>query len=308
VDGMLERYLHQGRLAGYSSLEQVINAKDVQVEVLKVLQEKMGAERPGDELRRSLERNGFAVEPFQPLISGLDALQTATPVPSLDAVSHLSESPLRGIVERHLMSGGGSYHLLFYLYYRGPEFSQGAFLNDLKQVDPSARATSPDLVSLQLEESVRKSFTLAFALGGVVVLFLLISHFETIRGLFFTLYPVVGGGIAMVGMMVLTGMRLNFMNAMVLVTLLGMGSDYGIHVMNRVISRDEEEMTVEFVQAGRSVLLSAMTTIAGFGSLAFSDYGALASIGSATNYGVGATALLALVSLPAFMAVWNSRK
>ena len=60
-------------------------------------------------------------------------------------------------------------------------------------------------------------------------------------------------------------------------------------------------MEERFVQAGRAVLISALTTIAGFGSLAFADYPALASIGWATNLGVGFTVLFALVTLPAVM-------
>lgn len=107
----------------------------------------------------------------------------------------------------------------------------------------------------------------------------------------------------MLGTMVLTRTRLNFMDAMVLVTILGMGSDYGLHLLHRVAARGEARRCRQFVQAGRAVLLSALTTVAGFGSMAFSDYGALDSIGTATNYGVDATALL---SLPAFMALWRN--
>jgi predicted RND superfamily exporter protein len=50
-----------------------------------------------------------------------------------------------------------------------------------------------------------------------------------------------------------------------------------------------------------------MTTIVGFGSLAFTDYGAMSSIGWATNLGVGFTTLFALVTLPAVMALYASR-
>jgi predicted RND superfamily exporter protein len=115
------------------------------------------------------------------------------------------------------------------------------------------------------------------------------------------MYPALAGVVAMLGLMALAGTRLNFMNAMVLVTILGMGSDYGLHLLNRVTADDEEVRRSQYLQAGRGVMLSALTTIAGFGSLAFSDYGALASIGTATNYGVAATAIFALLSLPAFM-------
>ena len=301
VGALIEGYRRQGKLSAYSSLGQVLNDQAAQQEFLLRLTPAIGQREPGIDLSRALERNGFAPEPFQSAIAGLAALKHAGPVPYGEAVEHLAASPLRGVVSRHLMKGGGRYHLLFYLFYRGPEFNQQLFLEDLARVDPAARATSEDLVSHQLAGSVRRSFVWAFLLGGGLVLLLLVVHFKTLAGIFASLYPVLGGVVAMLGMMALTGMRINFMNAMVLVTILGMGSDYGLHLAHRVSSGVEDERRRQFVQAGRAVLLSALTTIAGFGSLAFSDYGALASIGSATNYGVGATALLALASLPAFM-------
>jgi len=305
VGALLERYRQMGQLTAYSSLGQVINHRAEQQEVLKALSAGTGPGSPGDDLRRALERNGFDAGAFRPAIAGLASLKHAGPVPYAEAVARLADSPLRGVVERHLMTGGGRYHLLFYLYYRGKEFNQQLFLKELAQVDPTARATGEDLVSAQLGASVQRSFAWGFLLGGVVVLFLLLAHFRTLAGLVCSLYPVLGGVVAMLGLMALTGMRINFMNAMVLVTILGMGSDYGLHLAHRVSGASEGEMRRQFVQAGRAVLLSALTTIAGFGSLAFSDYGALASIGSATNYGVGATALLALASLPAFMTFFR---
>jgi BASS family bile acid:Na+ symporter len=145
------------------------------------------------------------------------------------------------------------------------------------------------------------------AIVGLLVLFLLLAHFDSLEGISLSLFPVAAGVIAMLGLMALFGMKLNFMNAMVLVTIIGMGSDYGLHIANRVRTRTGEEGRAAFVQAGRAIFLSALTTIAGFGSLAFTDYGALASIGWATNYGVGATALFALLSLPAFMAMFRNK-
>jgi predicted RND superfamily exporter protein len=94
-------------------------------------------------------------------------------------------------------------------------------------------------------------------------------------------------------------MRLNFMNSMVLVTIVGMGSDYGLQIHNR-LQGNPAGFPEAFVQSGRAVFLSALTTIAGFGSLAFTDYGAMSSIGWATNFGVFATAFFALTVLPAF--------
>ncbi len=64
-----------------------------------------------------------------------------------------------------------------------------------------------------------------------------------------------------------------------------MGSDYGLQIHNR-LQGDPSGFPEAFVQSGRAVFLSALTTIVGFGSLAFTDYGAMSSIGWATNFGV----------------------
>ena len=214
----------------------------------------------------------------------------------------LKASPLRGVVDRHLVRDASGWHALVYLHYRGEEFKRNSFLAELRAIDPQARATGVELISDELAGSVQRSFALGFVLGGLLVLCLLVAHFESLAGIFYSLYPVVCGAVAMLGTMVLCGMRLNFMNAMVLVTIVGMGSDYGLHVGHRLTAADETEREQQFVQAGRAVFLSALTTIAGFGSLAFTDYGAMSSIGWATNFGVGFTALFALASLPAFLA------
>jgi uncharacterized protein len=222
-------------------------------------------------------------------------------VAAVEAIARLAASPLRAVVDRHLVHKADGYHLLIHLFYQGTELPREAFLRDLAAVDPTARVTGVDLVSDQLAASVKQSFVWGFFLGGGLVLVLLIAHFTEPAGLFYSLYPVAAGVVAMLGCLALAGTRINFMNAMVLVTILGMGSDYGLYVGYRVCGPTVVDPQREFIQAGRSVLLSAFTTIAGFGSLAFADYGALASIGTATNYGVGATTIFALVSLPAFI-------
>ena len=167
---------------------------------------------------------------FQEYIESLAKLSNAQIIPINEGINHLSNSPFRGIVERHLIHNSSGYHLLTYLNYRGSEFQQASFLKQLKSNVPVSRATSVDLVSEQLSESVRHSFVTAILIGIVMVLFLLISHFNTPTGIFYSLFPVASGAIAMLGLMAICGMRLNFMNVMVLVTILGIGDDYGLHI------------------------------------------------------------------------------
>lgn len=302
VDALGRQYRQRGELVSVSSLGEIINDTAAQQKVIEVL---MRPDTPRSDagLAAALARQGFAPEPFRDYVRDLASLDHARVLPVGDALKRLAGSPFRGIVERHLIHNGGGYHLLIYLNYRGPEFHQSAFLAELKGIDPTARATGVDLVSAQLSESVKRSFVWGLLAGGAIVLFLLLSHFNTVSGIFYSLFPLYAGIIAMLGLMALFGMRLNFMNVMVLVTIVGMGSDYGLHLAHRVRNCGGDECRERFTQAGRAVLLSCLTNIVGFGSLVFTDYGALASIGWATNFGIAAITLFALVTLPAFMGL-----
>ncbi len=336
LDRLATRYLQAGQLTDYSSLGMLLNDAAAQRIVSEGLRSALVGRQLATETGKGLEQAGFATTAFAPFLAGIGTLATATELPTAKGIDLLAASPLKGVVSRHLHQDGAGYHLLAYLHYRGAEFPVTSFLSDLQKEVPTARATSIDLVSQQLTALVRQSFIWSAALGGILVLLLLFIHFSELAGIFATLFPVLAGVATMLGIMAAIGMGINFMNAMVLVTILGMGSDYGMHIAHRVGKQercktnaiaggeqggeegptqaygqyveegpDEANAAIcrqadSFVQSGRAVLLSALTTIAGFGSLAFADYGALASLGWATNFGIGATALFSLVALPAF--------
>ncbi|MBT0663337.1 MMPL family transporter [Geobacter pelophilus] len=300
VDRLASKYLQSSKLTDYSSLGMLVNDGDTQQRVSEGLRTALTGCNLAAEVRANLELAGFSVEPFSPFLAGMAGLATAGEQPLAAGIDLLAASPLKGVVSRHLNRDASGYHLLSYLHYRGAEFPVDSFLADLRQVVPEARTTSIDLVSRQLTEMVRRSFLWGAALGGVLVLFLLFTHFSGLAGIGAALFPVLAGVAAMLGIMAGIDMGINFMNAMVLVTILGMGNDYGMHIAHRVGVVAAADRCAVFVQSGRAVLLSALTTIAGFGSLAFADYGALASLGWATNFGIGATAIFSLVALPAF--------
>ena len=301
VGVLLENYKAAGRINGWSSLGSVINERNQQLAIVRQLKSATSGRQAADAFEKALARRGFETEPFQPFVDALADFGTVSPVSETEAVARMAASPLRGVVNRHLIQDKAGYHSLVFVYYKGQEFDQGAFFKELASIDPTARTTSIDLVSSQLANSVAQSFLLAFLIAGILVLLLLVTHFESRRGVFAALFPVAAGSAVMLGSMALFGMGFNFMNAMVLVTVVGMGSDYGLHIGHRVGDVMDKGSEERFVQAGRAVLISALTTIAGFGSLAFADYPALASIGWATNLGVGFTVLFALGTLPAVM-------
>jgi predicted RND superfamily exporter protein len=308
MDELARSWQEKGSISSWSSLGQILNNHERQMHISRAISESAGGRLPVEGLKGALVRQGFEPGPFQPFLSEVSNGSIMKAVPDEEAIARLKASPLRGVADRHLIKDAGGYHALLFVYHQVSGFDQAAFLRELAAIDPAARVTSVDLVSSQLAESVKQSFLWGFMIGGLLVLFLLLSHFESPGGIFYAMFPVVAGSLAMLGIMALCGMGLNFMNAMVLVTIVGMGSDYGLHLRHRIAGDDPHGSEPRYIQSGRAVLLSALTTIAGFGSLALADYPALASIGWATNFGVGFTALFALLTLPAVVILLARRR
>lgn len=303
VESVAGRLQHEGQIAAWSSLGRIINSPSDQQAVMERMRAELRGLNPAQQLTAGLERNGFSREPFESYITAVGSMSSPLPVSSAEALAGLAASPLKGLLERHLIKDASGYHALVYLHYKDADFNQQAFLSELSGIDPAARTSSVDLISNQLSAAVKKSFIWGFALGGLVVMFMLVVHFESLAGIFYAMFPVLAGALAMLGSMSVSGMGLNFMNSMVLVTIVGMGSDYGLHIRHRIAVADPGQQELRYIQSSRAVLLSALTTIAGFGSLALADYPALASIGWATNFGIGFTALFAMLTLPAVFSL-----
>jgi predicted RND superfamily exporter protein len=106
------------------------------------------------------------------------------------------------------------------------------------------------------------------------------------------------------------GIAFNFANVIVLPLLLGIGVDSGIHLVHRhrvVLESGEPALPPERelleTSTPQAVFFSAVTTMASFGSLAFSDHLGLASLGKLLLIGVAYTTVCNLVVLPALLAL-----
>ena len=120
-----------------------------------------------------------------------------------------------------------------------------------------------------------------------------------------TLLPLVVGMIWMLGVMVLCHLPFNPANIMVLPLLVGIGVAYGIYVVQRF--RQEGEATFYGKSTGRAVILSALTTIAGFASLLIGKHQGIRSLGLVMTIGVSACLLATLAMLPALLEIARRR-
>ena len=138
------------------------------------------------------------------------------------------------------------------------------------------------------------------------MLFWSFIHFRSLASVVLALLPVAIGTIWMVGLMGLLGVPFNPANIMTLPLVIGIGVTNGIHILNRFA--EEQNPSILAKSTGKAVLVSALTTIAGFGSLIPAKHQGIASLGIVMSIGVATCMIAALTFLPALLNLLDARR
>jgi hopanoid biosynthesis associated RND transporter like protein HpnN len=118
--------------------------------------------------------------------------------------------------------------------------------------------------------------------------------------------PTVMGVVLIFGVMGATGLEFNVVNFVGLPISVGIGAVYGVHALHRMEEIEGEALLT--TSTGHAILLSGLTTIAGFASLMTAQHGGLSSFGFVISVGVMANLLVSLVFLPAVCRWMNCLK
>jgi hypothetical protein len=225
--------------------------------------------------------------------------------------NQIEASPLRTIADRFLKRQGNSFLSVAYVHLR-PDFwlhpqAQG-WVDSLEKSNSSTTVTSPKLVQNELERlmSLESWKILLLALAAVALLIYLDFRSWPLTAV--SLLPVVLACLWTLGIMGALQVRLNFMNLIVFTMVLGIGVDYGVHVLHRGLQSSPENLGDELARVNRGVVLAALTTLAGFGSLVTSSYPGLQSMGAVALMGVGFSLLFALTLVPILMQKWLPKR
>src|SRR6516162_9129373 len=90
--------------------------------------------------------------------------------------------------------------------------------------------------------------------------------------------------------------------------ILGVGVDNGVHILHDYRLRRRGYGATISHAIGRGVLVKALTTMIGFGTLMISSERGLVGLGLILTLGVGCSMLTALVFLPAVLHLWGRRR
>jgi hypothetical protein len=175
------------------------------------------------------------------------------------------------------------------------------FTRRIQSVD--ADATGKPFTTVEGLRAMKNGFQWAGVYALIVIVIVLFADFRGLYNTLIALTPLVMGIVLSLGIMALCGLSLNPANMIAFPLILGVGVDNGVHVLHDYLLRRADGKSTISYPIGRGVLVKALTTMIGFGTLMISSERGLASLGFILTLGVGCCMLTALVFLPAVLKV-----
>jgi len=172
----------------------------------------------------------------------------------------------------------------------------------------SERSTGMPVIMNALFDIIGRDGRNAALLTIILVYLVLLIDFRSFRFALVAMLPLAVGAVWMVGLMQVFGLQLDMVNLMALPLILGIGIDDGVHVVHRWRLEGPRSAQVVLSSTGKAVLLTSLTTMLAFGSMAFSPFRGYGSLAYALIFGVGACFLSTVIILPAFMGLIDKKK
>lgn len=308
---LLDRFVENGTLRGYESIFNYLPPRQDQEQVIRAL--RAGRDGAFDvprierTFRSALNDSGFRAATYDTYLKALPAiLRPERPL----AVSDLEAAGLQRFIGRYIREDqGGRYKSVTYLFPAGPEAKRTAPRALVKALDHPSQGieiTGVNIASAELKRIFSRDAWRAVILGLILVTILLWLDFKSLWLTALANIQLLVGVVWMLGCMRLLGIKMNFVNAFVTTMILGVGIDYGIHIIHR-ISQEGLSNFDGLMETGKAVVMAALTNVAGFGTIGLSNYPGLRSMGIVAAIGSVTCLVTALTTLPALLILTKTR-
>ena len=180
------------------------------------------------------------------------------------------------------------------------------FTEQIRSVDPEA--TGKPFTTVEGLKAMKDGLIRAGIYAFIVIATVLLLDFRRPRYTLMALAPLVFSVLATLGVMGICGFPLNPANMIAFPLILGVGVDNGVHVLHDYLRRYDRSQGVVSHAIGRGVLVKALTTMLGFGTLMISSERGLAGLGFILTLGVGFSMMTALLVLPVILTMFSHQR
>jgi len=272
---------------------------------------------------------GAGLEQLGRLADGLKALRHALGGDGRLAIAELGVNSGGAHVDEHgyLVGAGGDFHLV--LVYPALQSDEGRELQPVVQLIRAARdhalagapgkALRADLTgapALAVDElkSLQAGSQITSVLSTAGIFLLLMLAFRSFRHVAVLLLPLLAGMLMTLGFVELAYDGLNLVTSSFMSVLLGLGIEFGVHLMHRYgearLGGDEVRPALEaaLLSDGPAVALGAVTTATAFLTTTTTEFRAFAELGVITAVGLAITLGCTLFLFPALLPLIARRR
>lgn len=305
LDEAGKRWQSLGLVDSVSSVSAFLPPSDRQLKVIAAMTELRGSVTE-EGLRRTLKaqmvKNGFVYQPeydaYAKRVAGAVAITRPVGFETLDGNSG---KRLRLFYNKEKVKTAA---FIFPKDANWDAASLAAVQSDTASLGDGFELTGAVIMFASLKTSIIMDSLRASIISFALIVLILYAQFRTLKNSCLVLVPLMIGLLLTLGIMGLIGVPLNFINIAAIPLLLGIGVDYGVYVMQDHVEAGSvidalPESSV--TRVGAAVIMCALTTIAGFGSLVTMPFKGIASLGIIISIGVTACLLAAIFLLPAII-------
>jgi predicted RND superfamily exporter protein len=233
-----------------------------------------------------------------------DIRETFATLRTQDSSGRLGVEDLPETIRKRFLGATGKY--LVQAYPREDVWQREAqrrFVAELRTVDDTVTGTPVQLY--EYTTLLKQSYQEAAGWALLAIVILVFIHFRSAASVVPSLMPVTIGALWMIGIMGLFEEDFNPANIMTLPLIIGIGVTNGIHILNRFA--EEQNPSVLARSTGKAVIVSGLSTIAGFGSLIVAQHRGIESLGFVMAVGSATCMIAGVTILPAVLNLLNER-
>lgn len=215
----------------------------------------------------------------------------------------LQEAGLGQLVDRHVAREGSQYVVTSELFLTRLPWEPGVvsrFTRTLAQLPPAALAgvvlQGDALLGATHTDRLARDMVRATSVAVALTLVLLWWRFRRLASVALACVPLVAGIAAALATLGVLGMELNVLSLAIGPILIGIGSDDGIHIVDRLHGGEPVDAVIRDIRA--PMVITTVTTIAAFACLAVARFPGVREVGIVASAGLTASLLSALWIVP----------
>lgn len=249
-------------------------------------------EKMVEDMRRQGVSLGFKPTAFDAFNDLLNA--EYAPLPAEDAAGLQ-----KNLLEDYVTEKAGKTSIVTIL--KVPQEHKGSVITAL---DNNSHVTVLDrqYLASRLSEIVSDDFNRIALLTSALVFVVLLLTFGRIELALVAFIPMLLSWVWILGIMGMTGMTFNIVNIIVSALIFGLGDDYSLFIMDGLL-QEYKTGKKNLSSYKSSILLSAITTVAGLGVLAFAKHPALRSVAFISVTGILCVVVMSQVLIPFFFSL-----